>query len=165
MKKIYTLVFLLFLISGCACTTTRNVQLSLDEAETNFSDYKWKPVVCIGIPSTVPGFAVTQHRKGTRTDLKTETNVYVIYEEYLRDPTGRSFCNSGQLAELDKISMSIFRFNSYALLAKQNYIDLIGFAKNRMFKIHAWQNPGATENELLVAQRVAELAIETILKK
>ena len=165
MKKIYRLIFLLILVSGCSPTGSRNEQISLDEANIRFADHKWKSSVCVGIPLYAQGYVITQQHQGTRVDLKTTNDVYVTYHEYVRDPAGQSFRNYGRLQERDSTSASIFKFDSYVSLAGQNYVDLVGFAGNRMFRIHARKTSGAAENEGAVARSVAELAVRTISKK
>ncbi len=142
--------------------TSKVEQIALDAAADRFTNQNWARAVCVGIPNTISGFTVSRHHDGTRTDLKSESNVYVTYEEYTPDPKGRSFRNTGELAELDSPSGAVFKFQSPVAPDSEHSIDLVGFAGDRMFRIHAWQLPDATENELDVALEVAEIAVDTM---
>lgn len=146
-------------------TSTVTKEITLSEAKRLLSQERWEQVVAIGIPDTSTGFTISRHHEGTRVDLITDGNVYLIYNEYALSPQGKSFKNSGRISNLNSITQSVFRYKPYANRAKTNYIDIIGFAGDRMFKIHAWQNPNATESEREIAILVGRLAIETINSK
>jgi hypothetical protein len=140
-------------------------QVSLDVATRRLVDQHWTPVICVGIPPTISGFAVERYSDGTRADLKSASNVYVIYREYTVDANGRSFRDTGELAELDRPSDGIFRFRYPIALGSEHHTYLVGFAEDRMFRIHAWQVPGATQTEYEVALEIAKLAVATIQKQ
>jgi hypothetical protein len=134
--------------------------LSLGDATTRLENGKWQPVACVGIPKEAQGFSITRYPECTRVDLKSDSKVYVSYQEFAVNPAGRAY-SSGQLVRLAGAPGSVFRWESYVSLDCAHYVDLVGFAGNRMFTIHARQLPDATEDELAVALRVAALATKT----
>ena len=115
-------------------------------------------MACVGIPKEVQGFKVARYDEGRRVDLYGDNHVNIIYGECVVNPAGKPYGN-GRLVQLDGARDSVFRWESTLDLDSSHYVDLVGFAGDRMFTIHAWQNAGATENEVAVALRVARLAI------
>ena len=162
LRNFITLLFI-FAVLCNSCQkrqdTATEFSLTLVQAQKLFTNTKWEPAVCKGISPAIPGFTITQYLKGLRIDLVSETGIYIIYEEFISSGADNLPEMKGTLSNIPEIKESIFFYYSPIKRASKNYVNIYGFAKKRMFRIHTWGVKNSADKELDIALELAKHAL------
>jgi hypothetical protein len=145
----------------------------LIKAQNKYLSNHWKQVNCIGIPDSLNNFKITRYKNDLRIDLKSDSNVFSFYEEYLWDTTAKpemikkdtnnNFktlnCN-GILHYVNNTDNSIFLVEFICLSAGSRSFYLVAFSENRKCLIHTRGKP--TGKNLSVSIQIAKIAMKNI---